>query len=70
MTANTSPALNDVTWHELKLYLQQAAKHCSILEKSLRTGQLLTVENGQKGPCLDLLNLSPGITLLVLRNHY
>ncbi|RZC40801.1 pantothenate kinase 4, partial [Asbolus verrucosus] len=59
LTANSSPALNDVTCQELKLYSSQAASHCPVLSEGLNTGQLLTVENGQKGPCLDLTNLSP-----------
>ncbi|XP_044266882.1 4'-phosphopantetheine phosphatase [Tribolium madens] len=65
VTANTAPALNDVTWHELKLYSQEAASQCPILEQSLRTGQLVTVENGQKGPCLDLSTLSPELCRLM-----
>jgi type II pantothenate kinase len=65
LTANTSPALNDVTCQELKSYTDHAAGDCPVLAKSLSTSQLLTVENGQKGPCLDLTNLSPGTFLLV-----
>ncbi|KAJ3654872.1 hypothetical protein Zmor_014027 [Zophobas morio] len=59
LTGNTSPALNDVTYDELKLYSQEAAKNCPIIEKAINTDQLVMVENGQKGPCLDLANLSP-----------
>ncbi|KAG5894577.1 hypothetical protein JTB14_021557 [Gonioctena quinquepunctata] len=58
MTANSYPALNDVTFPELNLYCCKAAEHCAILKGSINNGQLLTVENGQKGPCLDLSDLS------------
>lgn len=64
LTANSAPALNDVTSRELKEYCREAARICPILEKGLNSGQLLTVENGQKGPCLDLTHLSPGFVIL------
>ncbi|KAJ8913555.1 hypothetical protein NQ315_017106 [Exocentrus adspersus] len=58
ITANSSPSLNDVTYHELNLYCCKAAQYCQVLKDSIADGQLITVENGQKGPCLDLTNLS------------
>nr|XP_023023692.1 pantothenate kinase 4 [Leptinotarsa decemlineata] len=61
LTANTYPALNDVTFQELNLYCCQAAEHCEILKDSIKNGQLITMENGQKGPCLDLRDLSEGL---------
>lgn len=60
LTANSYPALNDVTYNELNIYCCQAAEHCSILKRCIANGQLITVENGQRGPCLNLKNLSKG----------
>lgn len=60
LTANSYPSLNDVTYKELNRYCRSAAKQCNILENAINNGQLLTLENGQKGPCLDLKNLPPG----------
>ncbi|CAG9853873.1 unnamed protein product [Phyllotreta striolata] len=61
LTANTYPALNDVTFQELSTYCHKAAEHCSILKEGLKSKHLSFVENGQKGPCLDLANLSPDL---------
>ncbi|XP_050497779.1 4'-phosphopantetheine phosphatase isoform X2 [Diabrotica virgifera virgifera] len=58
LTANSYPALNDVTFQELNIYCKKAADYCKIFERSLFNGKLVTVENGQKGPCLDLADLS------------
>lgn len=60
ITANSLPALNDVTYKELNLYCCEAAQYCEILKNAINDGRLMTVENGQKGPCLDLSNLSEG----------
>lgn len=60
LTGNTAPALNDVTYGELKLYCDKASADCLIIDKSLQNGDLQIIENGQKGPCLDLTNLSDG----------
>lgn len=58
LTANSYPALNDVTFQELNLYCRKAAEYCTILKDSLTNKQLIFVENGQKGPCLNLADLS------------
>lgn len=60
MTGNSAPALNDVTYEDLKLYCDKASADCPIIDKSLQNGDLQIMENGQKGPCLDLKNLSDG----------
>ncbi|KAL1491120.1 hypothetical protein ABEB36_011763 [Hypothenemus hampei] len=57
LTANTCPSLNDVTYKDLNVYLCSAAQQCNILTDAINKGKLLTVENGQKGPCLDLKRL-------------
>lgn len=64
ITANSSPSLNDITYQELNLYCCKAAQYCSILKESIANGQLVTVENGQKSPCLDLSNLSAGNVII------
>lgn len=67
ITANSAPTLNDLTYHELNLYCCKAAQMCPTLKESIANGQLITVENGQTGPCLDLRSLSPGN---IIRNLY
>lgn len=54
LTANSEPALNDLTIRELKECLRKASEICPIIAKSLANNQLIAVENGQSGPCLDL----------------
>lgn len=58
LTGNSSPCLNDVTYNELNLYCCKATQQCRILKDAVSSGQLITVENGQKGPCLDLKSIS------------
>ncbi|XP_057666278.1 4'-phosphopantetheine phosphatase-like [Diorhabda carinulata] len=58
LAANTYPTLNDITYSELNIYCDRAAKYCEILKGGLDNGKLITAENGQKGPCLDLSVLS------------
>ncbi|KAK4879297.1 hypothetical protein RN001_007443 [Aquatica leii] len=57
LTANSSPALNDVTCNDLKLYLKIAEQKCSVIKNAIVNNRLIGIENGQKGPCLDLRNL-------------
>lgn len=57
LTANTSPALNDVTHAELSGYCASAAQHCAILRAAMADGRLTAAANGQRGPCLDLKSL-------------
>ena len=68
LSANTHPALNDITSHELKECLCTASKYCPIIESALVKGLLIGVENGQSGPCLDLTNLNPGKLITKLPN--
>lgn len=65
LTANSYPALNDVTYSELNLYCCKAAQICDIIKNAIRDSRLITVENGQKGPCLDLRNLSTELCTLM-----
>lgn len=57
LTANSYPSLNDVTYTDLKQYCAQAAEHCHVIKDCIKSKRLVTVENGQKGPCLDLTNI-------------
>ncbi|CAH0558240.1 unnamed protein product [Brassicogethes aeneus] len=66
LTANSLPALNDVTYHDLNMYCCRAAQYCPVLKRAIATAQLITVENGQAGPCLDLTTLSPDLCNLML----
>lgn len=61
LCANSLPSLNDLTFPELKSYTYKAAQCCKILSNSLVNNQLILSENGQKGPCLDLKNLTQGM---------
>jgi len=58
LTANSAPALNDVTYRDLKVYLKIAEQKCSVIKEAISNNKLIGIENGQKGPCLDLRNLS------------
>lgn len=64
LCGNSLPSLNDVTLRDLQSYTYKAAQNCDVLTNALVSNKLLLVENGQKGPCLDLMNLTPGILIL------
>ncbi|XP_045471940.1 4'-phosphopantetheine phosphatase [Harmonia axyridis] len=57
LVGNTLPALNDVTFKELKSYLVEASHQCGIFRNALNENRLQCLENGQRGPCLDLTSL-------------
>ncbi|KAF5270484.1 hypothetical protein FQA39_LY08362 [Lamprigera yunnana] len=57
LTANSAPALNDVTFNDLKVYLKVVEQKCPIIKEAVYSNRLVDVENGQKGPCLDMRNL-------------
>lgn len=60
LVGNSLPALNDVTYRELKSYLVEASNQCDIFENALNEHRLESFENGQRGPCLDLASLPEG----------
>lgn len=62
LAANSAPAINDVTSRELQLYLNIAGEKCAIIKEAVVNNTLIAIENGQKGPCLDLRNLYEGKT--------
>lgn len=54
LCANSKPALNDVTYSELVLLLEQAALVSRDLAVALEENRLLVMDSGQGSPCLDL----------------
>jgi hypothetical protein len=54
LCANSKPALNDVTYSELVLLLEQAALISKDLSCALEEGRLWVMDSGQASPCLDL----------------
>lgn len=60
LSGNTLPALNDITHRELDDCLQRAKTHCPIIRTAIDQSRLIAMENGQRGPCLDLSNLDKG----------
>lgn len=54
LCANSKPALNDVTYSELVLLLEQAALINEELRRALEDGRLSVMDSGQASPCLDL----------------
>lgn len=57
LVGNSLPALNDMTYKEIKICINEAAIYCNIFQDAINEGQLIFKENGQKGPCLDLTDL-------------
>lgn len=57
LVANTSPSLNDVTYHELVDIIERATEVCSILKENYLKKRLVCHKSGQKGCCLDFLKL-------------
>uniref|UniRef100_A0A0R3TIQ1 4'-phosphopantetheine phosphatase n=1 Tax=Rodentolepis nana TaxID=102285 RepID=A0A0R3TIQ1_RODNA len=58
LTANSVPAINDVTYRELLFLLNEVAGLEPRLRKALDSGILMCVDNGQSSPCLDLRQTS------------
>ena len=46
LCANNRPVLNDVTYAELVLIVQRAAKISTIIDNSLKSGRLLCLNSG------------------------
>uniref|UniRef100_A0A5K3EWZ9 4'-phosphopantetheine phosphatase n=2 Tax=Mesocestoides corti TaxID=53468 RepID=A0A5K3EWZ9_MESCO len=65
LTANSVPAINDVTYRELLFLLNEAAGLEPRLQTALANGKLMCVDNGQSSPCLDLRQTSHNLVHLV-----
>lgn len=53
LCANSKPALNDVTYSELIVLMDDVCQECDILKKAYKSKKLMIFENGQNGCCLD-----------------
>lgn len=58
LCANSKPALNDVTHHELSVLIRKVAAVVDEVKHALTTGQLAIMDSGQGSPCLDLSRLN------------
>lgn len=63
LCANSEPSLNDVTHDELKGIVEEAARSCSIIKSCLRSKSLVVRESGQKGCCLNFLDVNEWVLL-------
>jgi len=61
LSANSRPALNDVTSQELRILAAEAAGISLVIKDGLETVKLRIVENGLGSPCLDLSRVSQQI---------
>ncbi|KAG8193734.1 hypothetical protein JTE90_005032 [Oedothorax gibbosus] len=58
LCANSKPALNDVTYQELKVLIRKAANCVDEIKDALTSCQLRILDSGQGSPCLDLSRLN------------
>ncbi|XP_024937354.1 pantothenate kinase 4 isoform X2 [Cephus cinctus] len=68
LCANSTPALNDVTYPELVVTLRDAAKVCRVIKKAIKENRLLAMETAQAGPCLDLSRLNLDLCLAMVQH--
>ena len=61
LAANSRPALNDVTSHELRLLIRKITPMSPILVDAHKNDKLRVIENGLGSPCLDLSRVSQHI---------
>ncbi|GFT16118.1 4'-phosphopantetheine phosphatase, partial [Nephila pilipes] len=54
LCANSKPALNDVTYQELKVLVRKASDFVTEIKDALSSCQLKILDSGQGSPCLDL----------------
>jgi len=75
LCANSKPILNDVTYAELVLILQEVSSISDVIKTGLEEGRLVARDSGQGSPCLDLARINNqlscemvemGVDLLVL----
>lgn len=67
LSANATPALNDVTHEELGSVLERAAAGDATLREGLREGRLETISSGGGLPLLDLRRLDPALVEMLAR---
>jgi len=66
ITANSLPALNDITIEELDPLLERIAAVDAVVGDALAAGRLRTVGSGNDAPLIDLRETSDGADLVVL----
>lgn len=69
LCANNKPVLNDVTYGELLIILQRAAKVSDLIAKALESNQLICLDSGQGSPCLDLTKLNKTVVDVMLEKQ-
>ena len=61
LAANSRPALNDITSHELRLLITEVLPLSPVISEAHHSDRLRVVENGLGSPCLDLSRVSQHI---------
>uniref|UniRef100_A0A0P6CRZ5 4'-phosphopantetheine phosphatase n=2 Tax=Daphnia magna TaxID=35525 RepID=A0A0P6CRZ5_9CRUS len=69
LCANSKPALNDVTYSELVLLLEQAALISKDLACAMEEGRLWVMDSGQASPCLDLGRITRSLADAMIVNQ-
>ncbi|VDQ01471.1 unnamed protein product, partial [Trichobilharzia regenti] len=69
LAANSSPAINDITYQELELLLHMIAGFDPLIADSLANGKLMLAENGQTSPCLDFRLIASSLVQLTEREQ-
>lgn len=69
LCANSEPSLNDVTYKELIVVIEEASKICSVIRQAVVSENLILKESGQKGCCLNFLYLHDQLIESMLANH-
>ncbi|CAH8875237.1 unnamed protein product [Trichobilharzia szidati] len=69
LAANSSPAINDITYQELELLLHMIAGFDTLIADSLANGKLMLAENGQTSPCLDFRLIASSLVQLTEREQ-
>ena len=54
LSANSRPALNDVTYKELTIVVKHVCQICPVINQACLENRLVVMESGQGSPCLDL----------------
>lgn len=57
LCANSEPSLNDVTFSELVEVIEHTTQVCDIIKQNYLSKNLICLESGQKGCCLNFLNI-------------
>ncbi|CAL8073676.1 unnamed protein product [Calicophoron daubneyi] len=65
LAANSSPAINDVTFQELEILIRVVASFVPKVADALSEERLILAENGQTSPCLDLRLTATSLVKLI-----